>query len=108
MMTYSHNDIVSLMLKPISFGGIEDNTTDETDDFEWDNSFREGGFDAVMLGAATITGGAVVTQFDSPLPGPADVVGGAIIVVGVAELAIGTVIYGTGLIGGAIDQFTGP
>ena len=71
------------MLMPVSFGGIEDNLTDETDGFEWDNDFREEGFDAVMLGAATITSGAVVTQFDSPLPGPADLLGGAIIVIGV-------------------------
>jgi len=49
------------MLMPVSFGGIEDNLTDETDGFEWDNDFREEGFDAVMLGAATITSGAVVT-----------------------------------------------
>jgi hypothetical protein len=107
-MRNSNGKVISLMLMPVSFGGIEDNLTDETDGFEWDNDFREEGFDAVMLGAATITSGAVVTQFDSPLPGPADLVGGAIIVIGVAEIAIGTVVYGTGLVGGVIDQLTGP
>jgi hypothetical protein len=107
-MRNSNDKVTSLMLTPVSFGGVDDDLADETDDFEWDNGFRHEGFKMVMAGTGTVASGAVVTQFDSPLLGPADLAGGAIVAVGVAEIAIGTVVYGAGLVGGAIDQLTGP
>lgn len=102
---------ISQMLEPISFGGSREEEEEHSREWEemcvmdWDDQFRDSGAEMVLLGAATITGGALVTQIDSPLPGPADLVGGGIAAVGVVEIVVGSLTYGAGAIGGAVDYF---